>query len=56
MVPGLAEPLRRAGDDLRKLFAEQHENDGRLQQIEPCPTPALATNRVTASAWPVCST
>src|ERR1700682_2799648 len=36
MVPGLANHLRRAGDDLRKLFAEQHENDavsGKLNRV-----------------------
>src|SRR6202790_2182478 len=43
MVPGLANHLRRAGDDLRKLFAEQHEHDAVCGKLNRVPDRA-ATN------------
>src|SRR3984893_4487412 len=43
MVPGLANHLRRAGDDLRKLFAEQHENNAVCGKLNRVPT-ALRRN------------
>ncbi len=42
-MPGLANHLRRAGDDLRKLFAEQHENDAVCGKLNRVPDRA-ATN------------